>query len=232
MTGAVGLAVILFAAALLVAYRGEPRVAGLEPNELATLAILGSLALLMAGSVVGAFRGRWADGIRALALWGIIGFGFVAAYTFRHELRIVTSRLAAEIVPGDTTVTPAGEVVVARRFDGSFLVNGQVNGRDLRFVFDTGATTVVLTPESARTVGLEPENLAYSVPVSTANGRTMAAPVMLDRVAVGPIAEQRVRALVTRPGLLRENLLGMTFLERLGSYEVRNNRLILRGRGA
>jgi aspartyl protease family protein len=59
----------------------------------------------------------------------------------------------------------------------------------------------------------------------------MAAPITLDRLAVGPIAAERVRALVTRPGLLRENLLGMTFLERLASYEVRNNRLILRGRG-
>jgi len=37
---------------------------------------------------------------------------------------------------------------------------------------------------------------------------------------------------VTKPGVLRENLLGMSFLERLASYEVRQNRLILRGRGA
>jgi aspartyl protease family protein len=60
----------------------------------------------------------------------------------------------------------------------------------------------------------------------------VAAPVTLDRLTVGSITEQRVRALITRPGLLRENLLGMTFLERLASYEVRNNRLILRGRGS
>jgi aspartyl protease family protein len=56
--------------------------------------------------------------------------------------------------------------------------------------------------------------------------------VTLDRVAIGSIREQRVRALVAKPGVLHENLLGMTFLERLASYEVRNNRLILRGKGA
>jgi aspartyl protease family protein len=68
--------------------------------------------------------------------------------------------------------------------------------------------------------------------VFTANGRNLAAPVTLDRLSVGPITERRVRALVARPGVLRENLLGMTFLERLPSYEVRGNRLILRGRGS
>jgi aspartyl protease family protein len=56
--------------------------------------------------------------------------------------------------------------------------------------------------------------------------------VTLDMLRVGSIAERRVRALVARPGALRENLLGMTFLERLTSYEVRGNRLILRGRAA
>jgi aspartyl protease family protein len=60
----------------------------------------------------------------------------------------------------------------------------------------------------------------------------MAAPVTLDSVSIGSITERRIRALVARPGALRDNLLGMTFLERLASYEVRGNRLILRGRGA
>ncbi|HEX2725105.1 MAG TPA: TIGR02281 family clan AA aspartic protease, partial [Beijerinckiaceae bacterium] len=80
--------------------------------------------------------------------------------------------------------------------------------------------------------GTRPCSTAATPPVATANGRTMAAPVTLDSISVGSITERRVRALVARPGVLRENLLGMTFLERLASYEVRGNRLILRGRGA
>jgi aspartyl protease family protein len=66
------------------------------------------------------------------------------------------------------------------------------------------------------------------VPVSTANGRALAAPVTLDRLSVGPIAMRRVPALVAREGLLDGNLLGQTFLEKLESYEVRGNRLVLR----
>jgi aspartyl protease family protein len=231
MSGATGLAVLLFAAALGAAYFGERQIAGLPADEFASLVALGALALVLAGGVINAFRGRWADGFRALLLWMAIGAVFVGMYSFRHELSVVASRLAGELVPGEATVTSGGEVVVSRRINGSFIVGGRVNDRELRFIFDTGATTVVLTPESARSIGINPEALNYSIPVSTANGRTMAAPITLDRLAVGPIAAERVRALVTRPGLLRENLLGMTFLERLASYEVRNNRLILRGRG-
>jgi aspartyl protease family protein len=48
---------------------------------------------------------------------------------------------------------------------------------------------------------------------------------------VGSITEKNVRALIARSGVLHANLLGMTFLERLGSYEVRGNRLILRAKG-
>jgi aspartyl protease family protein len=44
------------------------------------------------------------------------------------------------------------------------------------------------------------------------------------------VTERNVDALVAKPGALRENLLGMSFLERLASYEVREDRLILRQR--
>ena len=70
--------------------------------------------------------------------------------------------------------------------------------------------------------------LSYSVTVETANGRARAAPVTLDRVVVGAIVERSVPALVTQPGQLRVSLLGMSFLNRLDSWEVRNDRLRMR----
>jgi aspartyl protease family protein len=141
---------------------------------------------------------------------------------------LALDQVIGEVDPGRTVTNPSGEVVVARRADGSFTVAGHINDKPARFIFDTGATAVVLTADSAAASGFNLEALNYSVPVSTANGRTMAASVVVDRLAVGSIVERRVRALVARPGVLRENLLGMTFLDRLSSYEVRGNRLILR----
>jgi aspartyl protease family protein len=91
---------------------------------------------------------------------------------------------------------------------------------------------VVLRAENAAALGFNPETLNYSVPVSTANGAALAAPVVIESLTVGSITERNVRALIARSGVLHANLLGMSFLERLGSYEVRGNRLILRGKDA
>jgi aspartyl protease family protein len=96
-------------------------------------------------------------------------------------------------------------------------------------VLDTGASAVVLTHEAARAAGLPLEVLKYSVNVDTANGLARAAPVTLDRVSIGGLTERSVPALVASPGALRTSLLGMTFLNRLESWEVRGDRLLLRG---
>jgi aspartyl protease family protein len=86
-----------------------------------------------------------------------------------------------------------------------------------------------LTQEAAKAAGLPIEVLNYTVNVDTANGRTRAAVVTLDRVAVGGLTERSVPALVAQPGQLKNNLLGMSFLNRLQSWEVRGDRLQMRG---
>ncbi len=162
--------------------------------------------------------------------WALIFAGVLTVYAYRFDLQDVANRVLSEVVPGYAVTARSGELTVARAGNGSFRLTGRVNGREARFIFDTGATQVVLTEATARAAGINPATLDYTVPVSTANGRTTAARVRLDRVAIGPISEERVEALVARPGALAENLLGMSFLERLASYEVRDDRLILRGR--
>ena len=223
-------AIVLAAAVLIAAVVDEP-IAGLPPWEAAVVTGLFGIALAMAGWIVNEFRHSVAEGLRATFLWCLVYALLVAAYYRQDVIATAFDRLIGEVATGRTVVSPAGEVVAARRADGSFTLNGRVNDRDTRFIFDTGASTVVLTAESAAASGLQASALNYSVPVATANGRTLAAPVFLDPVSVGSITERRVQALVARPGVLHENLLGMTFLDRLVSYEVRGNRLILRPRG-
>jgi aspartyl protease family protein len=120
-------------------------------------------------------------------------------------------------------------VEIARGSGGSFALAMQVNGARILMVLDTGASSVVLTQEAARAAGLPLEILNYSVNVETANGRARAAPVMLDRVSIGTITERSVPALVAQGAALRSNLLGMSFLNRLQSWEVRGDKLLLRG---
>jgi aspartyl protease family protein len=231
MAGA-GLAVVLLGMAVLVYFHGEGEIAGLPADQVASLVALGALVLMISSWVVQEFRGHWMRGFQAILFWVVLTLGLAGLYSYRGELNEVASRLVGDLSPGEPVVGSGGEVSVVRRMNGSFVIGARANGRDLRFIFDTGASMVVLTAESAQALGFAAAALNYIVPVSTANGLTMAAPVTVESLTVGSITERRVRALVARPGVLRENLLGMTFLERLSSYEVRGNRLILRGRSA
>ena len=86
----------------------------------------------------------------------------------------------------------------------------------------------MLTQEAAKAAGLPIEVLNYTVNVDTANGRTRAAAVTLDRVAVGGLTE-RCTGACGAAGQLKNNLLGMSFLNRLQSSEVRGDRLRMRG---
>ena len=96
-------------------------------------------------------------------------------------------------------------------------------------VLDTGASSVVLTRDDAKAAGLPLEVLNYTVNIDTANGRTRAAPVTLDRIAIGGLEERSVEALVAQPGQLKTSLLGMSFLNRLQSWQVSGDRLVLKG---
>ena len=230
MPGIRGAGFLLLIASLVMGLFADGSIGDFSALEASGLLALGGLALLMAASIVEGFVRHWTYGVQAIAVSGGILVALIVTYASRDELQTVLDRAIGDIAVGRTIVTPEGETVAARRTDGSFMVRGEVNGHETRFIFDTGASTVVLRAENAAALGFTPESLDYSIPVSTANGSAMAAPVVIDRLTIGAITERNVRALIARSGVLHANLLGMTFLERLGSYEVRGNRLILRGR--
>jgi len=127
--------------------------------------------------------------------------------------------------------SPGGpvEVKIRKRLDGHFTVKAEVNGAATTMIVDTGASTIVLSPEDAKKAGIDVSRLNFTVPVITANGRTVAAKVRLNTVAVGPLQREDVDALVAEPKALNESLLGMSFLGRLRSYEFSGDFLTLRG---
>jgi aspartyl protease family protein len=120
-------------------------------------------------------------------------------------------------------------VQIPRGSNGGFSVQAKINGIATAMVVDTGATSVVLTYETAKAVGIPLELLEYNVDVQTAGGQTKAARLWLDRMAVGKLVERSVPALVVPRGQMKTNLLGMSFLDRLESFEVRADYLMLRG---
>src|SRR3984957_7115129 len=118
---------------------------------------------------------------------------------------------------------------IPRSSSGEFAVQARINGVAAPMVIDTGATSVVLTYETAKAVGLPLELLEYNIELETAGGHTRAARLTLDRLAIGRLVERSVPALVVQRGQMKINLLGMSFLDRLESWEVRADRLMLHG---
>jgi clan AA aspartic protease (TIGR02281 family) len=120
-------------------------------------------------------------------------------------------------------------VQISRGQAGEFALQARINGVSAPMVIDTGATSVVLTYETAKAIGLPLELLEYDVDVETAGGHAKAARLTLDRLAIGKLVERSVPALVVPHGQMKTNLLGMSFLDRLESWEVRADSLMLRG---
>lgn len=169
-------------------------------------------------------------GLRDVLVWVAIALGFVVIYVTRDDAGRLAAKVYAALVPGAAVSTgQAGEVMIHSNHRNSFDVPAKINGTSLRLRFDTGASQVVLTAKTAKDIGLTLRPQDYVVPVATAGGQTLTAAVRLQRLSIGGIVEEDIQALVARAGDLDENLLGMSFLSRLHSYQVAGNTLILRG---
>lgn len=214
--------------AALIASNDQDAIANLLRHDLGSLVLKVALLVFSGGLVLVLFREKFSKALEATLFWAVVGLLLVVSYSYRFELRDVADRVIAEMMPGHVA-GHGRSVQVVRGSGGDFAVAAHINGAKIPMVLDTGATSVVLTQEAAKAAGLPIEVLNYSVNVDTANGRTRAAAVTLDRLAVGGLTERAVPALVAQHGQLKTNLLGMSFLNRLESWEVRGDSLRMRG---
>ncbi len=215
--------------AVLIATSGDrDAIANLLHHDMGSLLLNTAVVVFAGGLVLVMLRERLSQALEAMLFWAVLGLLLVVGYTYRFELRDAGDRVMAQLVPG-YVASRGRDAEVVRGRSGDFAVAAQINGSRVPMVLDTGASSVVLTQEAARVAGLPIEVLDYSVNVDTANGRTRAAPVTLDRLTVGGLTERAVPALVVQHGQLKNSLLGMSFLNRLASWEVRGDRLRMRG---
>jgi aspartyl protease family protein len=133
-----------------------------------------------------------------------------------------------QIEDQDCEITlPAKAAVLRQKPDSHYWGLADVDGYPVNFMVDTGASVVVLTFEDAKRMRLNPESLDYKWNISTAGGQTKGASVLLDSVRFGGVEIENVEAMILREGL-EQNLLGMSFLKQLYSYEFRGKQLIIR----
>ena len=134
-------------------------------------------------------------------------------------------RMARLGVEGFASGPPApGSGAVAKDADGHFWADAQVDGKTVRFLVDTGATAMALTPEDAKRLGFKPAELKYGHNVTTAGGGAHAAAVTLTSISVNGAKVENVQALVVAEGL-DVSLLGMSYLGRLTRFEATRSTL-------
>ena len=224
----IGMALVVAVALAFLISSDAGSLIGLEQTEFGQLVALIAILVLVAGGSFGR-RIHFNEMISGAILWvGIFALA-IFGYSFRTELEQYGMRFLSELSPGTAYVSDDGASVrFTRSMSGSFLVNADVNNSNTRFIFDTGATAVVLTVADARNAGIDVERLSYTVPVRTANGETNAALTRIEKLDVGGIVRENIPALVAQRGQLETSLLGMTFLETLSSYTVTKDALEFR----
>lgn len=181
---------------------------------------IASLAVAMRSEKIGTV-------LRSLLVWGGLGLILVIGYSYREELEPVIRRVGGNVFPAEPRVIAPGTVALRVGSDRHFRAVAEINGQRVPVLIDTGASDVALTKADAQRIGIDPTRLAYNIPYRTANGTSFGARVQLASVKVGDIIVDDVAAHVA-DGELGQSLLGMSFLRRLSSFEVRGEEMILK----
>jgi len=131
-----------------------------------------------------------------------------------------------EAAAGPTTIIRPGPPLTYRAERGQVMLTAEVNGAPVRFLVDTGANLVSLTPKDAEAAGIKTADLMFNLTVHTANGTARAALVKLREIRLDRSTAVENVAASVQEGLPR-SLLGMSFLQRLKGFEMREGALTI-----
>lgn len=183
------------------------------------------LLLVLVASSLFARRLPLGETLRMFLTWALIFGALFVAFTFRSDLKIVWDRVAVELGLRDATQKD-GTLRVPRDASGHFSVTASVNGREVRFMIDSGATTTSMATSGAREAGIDVSEAGFPVIVETANGTAEMRRARINRLSVGPITREDFPVLVSDT-LGETNLLGMNFLDTLKGWRVEGDTLVL-----
>ena len=180
--------------------------------------------LVVLGSAIGGYfliSSRHELGKRAkeAAVWVLIIFGLVAGYGLWEDVR-------NDVAPQQSYIAQTGQISVPQSPDGPYYLTLEIDGTPVRFVVDTGASEMVLSLADATRAGIDVDGLAFLGRAQTANGLVRTAGVTLSSVQLGDFTDRDFRASVNG-GEMDGSLLGMTYLDRYDSLEIKDRELIL-----
>jgi aspartyl protease family protein len=189
----------------------------MQDDDFARLAYLSLLLMAVAGWVFVEYKGRMGFALRSALAWVMIFVGVTAGYGLWSDMQNrVTPMMDVE----------AGTITLPRAMDGHYYATLTINGADVAFLADTGATQMVLSLQDAEALGIDPASLAFLGEAQTANGVVRTARVTLPVVEFGPFRDTDVVAYVSE-GEMDGSLLGMSYLSQF-RVEIADRQMILR----
>lgn len=183
------------------------------------LIYLVALLVLVAFSFSPVFRQNFWKTVQQLLIWALIFVGGIVVVGSWDDIR-------SAALPPQVAYSEDGTIEIPKSMDGHFYVTATINGAEIEFVVDTGASDLVLSQQDAARAGFNLETLDFFGRAMTANGEVKTAPVRLDTVALGPHIDRNIRARVNG-GDLGISLLGMSYLNRYPTITMTRSELIL-----
>jgi aspartyl protease family protein len=165
-------------------------------------------------------------GLKMFAGWVIIFLAAFVAFTLKDDIVGFANQVLDERRAESTGVQVGEELQIKQSLDGHFWVDARLNGKDVRFLVDSGATTTSISARTARRAGIEPRSGIPAV-VQTANGVVTVQRGRAERLEVGHIVREDMAVHIS-DGFGETNVLGMNFLSSLSGWGVERNRLILK----
>jgi aspartyl protease family protein len=160
----------------------------------------------------------------------IFDFEANAAGASRFNTRLASAAslpLRGTLPASQAEALAARKVVLSANNYGHFHAAAQINGQEVEFMTDTGATYVALSYETAQKLGLVQQSLRFNGRSTTANGIARVASIVLETVRIGEITVKDVQAVIAEPGRMTQNLLGMSFIKQLSGFELNGAKLTM-----
>jgi aspartyl protease family protein len=185
--------------------------------------LIGILVLVVSALMVR--RVPIGQGLKMFAGWVLIFLAAFVAFALKDDFMALGKRVMAESRGEGQIVAVGKELRIRKSMDGHFWVNGELNGKKVRFLVDSGATVTSISSDTAALADIEPGGLPAIV--QTANGTVQVGRARAERLKVGSI-ERRNMAVHVSEAFGPMNVLGMNFLSSLSGWGVEGQWLVLK----
>ena len=191
----------------------------MENVDYARLIYLSILAAVILGYVFITRKGEFRKLAYQSGVWLLIFIGVVAAVAGWQDIRQANPLYVLQSQEG-------GQIIIPKQRDGHFHLKLTINGKMVKFLVDTGASEIVLNKNDAELLGFDTDKLDYWAYANTANGKVRLAPIRLDTISLGGYKDRNVKATINKAPM-SFSLLGMRYLNKFGSIEIKNSQMIL-----